>query len=66
MAVLVLVTPGPAVLPAQDDLDPAARRWVEETLDRLTVGEKVGQLVTPTFRSVYVSSDSAIHDDLTA
>lgn len=62
----MLVTPGPGVLPAQDDLDPAARRWVEETLDRLTVDEKVGQLVTPTFRSLYVSSDSAIHDDLTA
>ena len=65
-AVLVLVIPGPGVLPAQDDLDPPARRWVEETLGRLTVDEKVGQLVTPTFRSVYVSSDSAIHDDLAA
>jgi len=62
----VLVTLGPAVLPAQDDLDPAARRWVEETLGRLTVDEKVGQLVTPTFRSLYTSSDSAIHDDLVA
>ena len=38
--------PGPA-----DDLDPAARRWVEETLDGLSVDGKVGQLVTPTFRS---------------
>ena len=62
----MLVTLGPAVLPAQDDLDPAARRWVEETLGRLTVDEKVGQLVTPTFRSFYTSSDSAIHDDLVA
>ncbi|MCY4635242.1 MAG: glycoside hydrolase family 3 protein [Acidobacteria bacterium] len=65
-AVLALTTLGLAVLPAQDDLDPAARRWVEETLGRLTVDEKVGQLVTPTFRSLYTSSDSAIHDDLVA
>ena len=49
----------------QDGLDPAARRWVEETLDRLTLDEKVGQLVTPSFRSVYISSDSAVYDDLT-
>ena len=49
---------------AQEELDPAARRWVDETLARLTVDEKVGQLVTPTFRSSYTSSDSAIYDDL--
>ncbi len=63
---LLLETLGLAGLPAQDDLDPAARRWVQETLDRLTVDEKVGQLVTPTFRSEYTSSDSAVHDDLMA
>ena len=61
---LLLATLAAASLPAQDGLDPAARRWVAETLDRLTLDEKVGQLVTPTFRSVYTSSDSAIYDDL--
>ena len=60
-AVVVLGLPS---LQAQDDLDPAARRWVEESLARLSVDEKVGQLVTPTFRSIYTSSDSAVYDDL--
>ena len=61
------MTLGLAVVPAQDDLDPAARRWVEETLGRLTVDEKVGPARhPPTFRSLYTSSDSAIHDDLMA
>ncbi len=64
VAAFLLATLGLAVLPAQDGLDPAARRWVEETLGRLTLDEKVGQLVTPSFRSVYTSTDSAIYDDL--
>ena len=62
--VVALVALGLAHLQAQDDLDPAARRWVDETLARLRIDEKVGQLVTPTFRSLYTSSDSAIYDDL--
>ncbi len=62
--VVALVVLGLAHLQAQDVLDPAARRWVEETLARLSIDEKVGQLVTPTFRSIYTSSDSAIYDDL--
>lgn len=66
LAVLVLAAPEPPRLRAQDDLDPAARRWVEETLGRMTLDEKVGQLVTPSLRSVYTSSDSVVHDDLTA
>ena len=64
VAFLLLATLGLAVLPAQDGLAPAARRWVEETLGRLTLDEKVGQLVTPSFRSVYTSSDSAVYDDI--
>ena len=63
-AIAALVVLGLASVQAQDDLDPAARRWVEEALARLSVDEKVGQLVTPTFRSAYTSSDSAIYDDL--
>ena len=66
VAAVLLATLGFGSLLAQDDLDPAARRWVEETLARLSVDEKVGQLVTPSFRSFYTSSDSAIYDDLTA
>ena len=64
VAAFLLATLGIGSLLAQDDLDPPARRWVEETLGRLTLDEKVGQLVTPSFRSVYTSTDSAIYDDL--
>ena len=64
VAAFLLATVGLASLVAQEELDPAARRWVDETLARLTVDEKVGQLVTPTFRSSYTSSDSAVYDDL--
>ena len=64
VAAVALVALGLAHPHAQDGLDPAARRWVEDTLARLTVDEKVGQLVTPTFRSLYTSSDSTVYDDL--
>ena len=37
-----------------------------ETLAGLALDEKVGQLVVPTFRSVYTSSDSDIYEDLAA
>ena len=63
---ILLAALGPGSLHAQDDLDPAARRWVEETFDRMTVDEKVGQLVAPSFRSTYTASDSAVHADLEA
>ncbi len=46
------------------DLDAEARRWVDETLAAMSVDEKVGQLVVPTFLSSYTSSDSETYDDL--
>ena len=56
-----------ATLAAQPDaLDAEARRWVETTLAAMTVDEKVGQLVVPTFLSSYTSSDSETYDDLVA
>ena len=48
------------------DLDPAARRWVDDTLARLTLDEKLGQLLLPSFRAAYTSSDSRTYDELTA
>ena len=49
-----------------DSLDAAARRWVDATLARLTLEEKIGQLLMPSFRAVYTSSDSRTYDDLAA
>ena len=47
-------------------LDAAAQRWVDDTLRRLTLDEKIGQLVVSSFRAAYVSSDSETYDDLAA
>ena len=60
MAALLLAAPV-----AQGELDRDARRWVDRTLEAMTLGEKVGQLLLPSFRSVYTSSDSETYDELT-
>ena len=48
----------------EEGLDADARRWVDETLAAMTLDEKVGQLVVPTFLSSYTSSDSETYDRL--
>src|SRR4051794_40895205 len=35
-----------------------ATRWVEKTLASLSLDEKIGQLVVPSFESTYMASDS--------
>jgi beta-glucosidase-like glycosyl hydrolase len=47
-------------------LDPAARRWVEKTLASLTVDEKIGQLLMPSFESSFIPADSDAFDRLQA
>ena len=45
-------------------LDGDAERWVTATLKRMTLDEKVGQLLVSSFRSEYLSTDSAEFDAL--
>lgn len=45
---------------------PEAERWVETTLRGMSLDEKIGQLVMPSFRSTYVSTDSETFDRLAA
>ena len=45
-------------------LDREAERWVTETLDGMTLDEKIGQLLLPSFRSTYTGSDSETYDEL--
>jgi beta-N-acetylhexosaminidase len=45
-------------------LDKTARRWVEKTMATLTVDEKVGQLLMPSFESSFMSTDSDAFDRL--
>src|SRR2546429_7449073 len=45
-------------------LDPAAERWVEQTLRTLTPDEKIGQLIVPSAESTFVSTDTDAFDAL--
>ena len=63
LVALLLVSVG-----GQDNggLDADARRWVDDTLQHLTLDEKIGQLLVPSFRAIYTSSDSETYDELHA
>jgi beta-N-acetylhexosaminidase len=69
-AVFVSVIPAVAALcalagqAARPALDRAAERWVEQTKKKLTLDEKIGQLIVPSFESAYVSTDSDTFDQL--
>lgn len=47
-------------------LDADAERWVAATLGKMTVDEKVGQLLVSSFQSKYLSTDSREYDALVA
>jgi beta-N-acetylhexosaminidase len=47
-------------------LDRAAQRWVDKTMATLTVDEKIGQLLMPSFESTYLPTDSDTFDRLSA
>jgi beta-N-acetylhexosaminidase len=45
-------------------LDKAAARWVEQTLKKMTLDEKIGQLLVTTFDAAFVSADSDVSERL--
>jgi len=45
-------------------LDRAATQWVQQTLAKLTLDEKIGQLIVPSLDSNYISTDSDAFDAL--
>ena len=51
--------------PSKPSLDDAAERWVQQTKQKLTLDEKIGQLIVPSFESNFVSVDSDTFDELT-
>ena len=69
---IVLVAGLSVVVAAQAprSLDRAAERWVQDTFKKMTVEEKVGQMIVSSFQSNYTSTDSddfetmlkAVHD----
>jgi beta-glucosidase-like glycosyl hydrolase len=49
-----------------DPLDLEAERWVTTTLARMSLDERIGQMILPAFESSFVSSDSEVYDRLAA
>ncbi|HEX6322303.1 MAG TPA: glycoside hydrolase family 3 protein [Vicinamibacterales bacterium] len=47
-----------------DPLDRPARRWVETAMRTLTLDQKIGQLITSSSQTLFVSSDSDTFDEL--
>lgn len=62
---LALVWTSLAAQRSQATLDRGAERWVNDTLQALTLDEKIGQLIVPSFESNFVSTDSDTFDQLT-
>jgi beta-glucosidase-like glycosyl hydrolase len=52
------------VAQSPDPLDRTARRWVESALRAMTLDQKIGQLITSSSESTFISSDSARFDEL--
>ena len=50
--------------PVSVALNEEARGWVDDTISGMSLDEKVGQLIVPSFFSEFVSSDSGTYDDL--
>ena len=60
-ATLVIVSCVVAALTAASPkrpLDPAAARWVEQTLKRMTLDEKIGQLIVTSLNAAFTSTES--------
>ncbi len=53
-----------AVAPPPFSLDAAAERWVATAKQRLTLDEKIGQLIVPSFESGYTATDSDAFEQL--
>jgi beta-glucosidase-like glycosyl hydrolase/CubicO group peptidase (beta-lactamase class C family) len=51
----------PPLKPGITKLPPSAERWVEATLRKMTIEEKVGQLLFTTFHGSFTSADSAAY-----
>jgi len=61
---LVALTVLTAAAPFQPDA--AAAQWVTSTLGGMTLEQKVGQLIMPSFRSMYLSTDSDTYEEIAA
>ncbi len=58
LAVLSLAALLVAASPAKPALDKVAEKWVQDTLKKMTLDEKVGQLLAPSIDAMVTSTDS--------
>jgi beta-N-acetylhexosaminidase len=63
-AAAACVSLGAQAVPGRGKLDADGERWVAATLKKMTVDDKVGQLLVSSFGSEYISSDSREYDAL--
>jgi beta-N-acetylhexosaminidase len=61
---VVLASTCAGLIAAKPPLDRTAERWIEQTRTKLTLDEKIGQLIVPSFESAYLSTDSDTFDEL--
>jgi len=61
---VVLASTYAGLIAARPPLDRTAERWIEQTRKKLTLDEKIGQLIVPSFESAYLSTDSDTFDEL--
>jgi beta-N-acetylhexosaminidase len=64
VALFVIVASVVAAAQAPRSLDRTAERWVQDTLRKMSVEEKVGQMIVSSFQSNYLSTDSDEFDGL--
>jgi beta-N-acetylhexosaminidase len=67
VAVVCVAVVGVGAVGTQGDpfvVDRDGARWVEETRRKLSVDEKIGQLIVPSFESSFLSTDSETFDEL--
>src|SRR5262245_12052963 len=63
-ALAAIAAAGIAAAPVATQADRDAEGWVRETRRAMTLDEKVGQLIVPSFESSFVSTDSDVFDEL--
>jgi beta-N-acetylhexosaminidase len=51
-----------AAPPARPPLDKAAEKWVQDTLKKMTLDDKVGQLLAPSIDAMITSTDSDVYE----
>src|SRR5262245_38229486 len=64
MATSVALASLAAQAPASDGLDKAAIKWIDDTFKKMTLDDKVGQLVMTAANSAFLANDSDAYETL--